>query len=72
MILINSKVKLDQGCPNGTNTPAPTFVISKDLFKFNVKFFKSRSNLEVKVMDQNFGEDRKVLRQGISMLNNVI
>ena len=26
--------KLEQGFPNGTNTPAPTFVISKDLFRF--------------------------------------
>ena len=32
-------MKLDRGCPNGTNTPTQTFVISQDLFRFKVKFF---------------------------------
>ena len=40
----------------GLEPPAPTFVTSWDLF-----WFKSKSKLEVKVMDQNFGTDRKVL-----------
>ena len=49
------------------NMKALSLSVLKLMSRFS--FFKSRSKLKVKVKDQNFGTNRKVLPSGISIRN---